>query len=270
MCAQNIRVGWPTAFDKLFHPRVAIDWLPWLVLAAAGVTIVATHAPRLWQRWLVALACVFAMAIPTRLLAGSVYVTTRWTISEKLGVLALWSLLFAAIWFTLSLGRHNRQPLLRSGLLLIATFGIAVTITASGAITIGELAGVAAATLFGTVAVAWICGTLADGPSNSAGPLAVMLVSLILLGYFYAQLSATHAACLAISVAAAAGWLPDIWPRQPLARAALRTILAADRLTEHSAKSSEHRKRSVPLCRPPSPRAHRLAPPASRSSSWSQ
>ncbi len=225
MFAQNVRVSWPTAFDKLFHPRVALDWLPWLVLAAAGITLLAAYAPRHWQRWLLAVACVFALTIPARLLAGSVYVTTRWSTLEKLGVLALWSLLFAALWLTLSLGRPNRQPLLRSGLLLVVTLGIAVTITASGAITVGELAGVAAATLCGSVAVAWFCGTVADGPSHSAGPLAVMLGSLILLGHFYAQLSATHAACLAISVAAAAGWLPKIWPRKPLAEAALRSAL---------------------------------------------
>ena len=58
-----------------------------------------------------------------------------------------------------------------------------------------------------------LCGNLADGPSSAAGPLAVMLGGLILLGYFY-ELTATNAALLAISLAAAAGWLPT-----PLAQA---------------------------------------------------
>ena len=68
MVAQNVRVGWPTALDKLLHPRVAIDWLPWLVLVAAAISALAAYAPRSWQRWLVALACVFAIAAPLRLL----------------------------------------------------------------------------------------------------------------------------------------------------------------------------------------------------------
>ncbi len=224
--AQNLRIGWHTALDKLLHPRVAIDWLPWLVVGAAAVTLLAAYAPRNWQRWLVALAGAFALTVPLRLLAGSVYVTSRWTAGEKLGVLLLWSFLFAAWWLTLSLGRHNRLPLARSAILLLVALGISLTLTASGAVTLGELGGVAAAALFGTTAVAWATGSLADGPSNSAGPLAVMLGSLIFLGYYYSQLNLPNAALLGVSLAFAAGWLPSHWPERDAGQIALRAALA--------------------------------------------
>ncbi len=225
MVAQNVRVGWPTALDKLLHPRVAIDWLPWLVLVAALISVLAAYAPRSWQRWLVALACVFAIATPLRLLATNASAMSRWSLGEKLGILAFWSAAFAACWLTFALGRLNRQPLLRSGLLVVVALGISLTVAASGALTLGELGGVAAAALLGATGIAAALGKLADGPSHAAGPLAVMLGGLILLGYSYSSLAPTNAALLAISLAAA-GWLPTNWPRHSGWRAVLRTTLA--------------------------------------------
>ena len=46
MVAQNVRVGWHTALDKLLHPHAAIDWLPWLVVVAAAISFLAAYAPR--------------------------------------------------------------------------------------------------------------------------------------------------------------------------------------------------------------------------------
>ena len=132
MVGQNVRVGWPIALDKLLHPRVAIDWLPWLVLAAALISALAAYAPRSWQRWLLALACVFAIAVPLRLLASNASAMSRWTLGEKLSILAFWSAAFAACWLTFALGRRNRQPLVRGGLLFAVALGISGTVAASG------------------------------------------------------------------------------------------------------------------------------------------
>jgi hypothetical protein len=225
MVAQNVRVGWHTALEKLLHPHAALDWLPWLVLIAAGISTLATYTPRTWQRWLLALACIFAFAVPFRLLASNAAAMGRWTAIEKLGILAFWSASFATLWLTLALARRNRQPLVRGGLLAVVALGIAVTIAASGAITLGELAGVAAASLLGAIGVASALGRLDDGPSHAAGPLAVMLGSLILLGYTY-DLTAANAALLAVSLAAAAGWLPLGRPDQAPWQAAIRAALA--------------------------------------------
>jgi len=211
MVAQNVRVGWSIALEKLLHPHAAIDWLPWLVLVAAGINTLAAYAPRSWQRWLVALAGVFAVTVPCRLLASNAAAMASWTATEKLGALAFWSATFAALWLTLALGRRNRQPLVRGGLLVVVALGTSITLAASGAITLGELAGVAAAAALGATGSAAALGRNADGPSHAAGPLAVVLGGLILLGYTY-DLSATNAALLAVSLATAGGWLPLHFP----------------------------------------------------------
>src|SRR5476649_1616215 len=52
------RVGWRAGVGALFQPREAGDWLPWLVMAAVGITVLAVYSPRNWQRWIVALAAV--------------------------------------------------------------------------------------------------------------------------------------------------------------------------------------------------------------------
>ena len=225
MVAKNVRVGWQTALEKLIHPHAAIDWLPWLVLVAAGISTLAVYALRTWQRWLVALACVFALAVPFRLLASNAAAMSRWTVTEKLAILAFWSVTFAAVWLSLALGRRNRQPLVRGSLLAVVALGISVTLAASGAITLGELGGIAAATVLGATGSASVLGRISDGPSHAAGPLAVMLGSLILLGYSY-DLSATNAALLTVSLAAAGGWLPTNWPPHSGWQAAFRAALA--------------------------------------------
>lgn len=207
MTLQHVRTSWPTAWDKLLHPRVGLDWLPWLVLVAALITALAACAPPTWRRWLVALAAAFTIAVPLRLLASNAAAMSRWTLGEKLGVLAFWSLLLAALWTTLALGRRSGQPIVRSALLLVTTAGVALTLAASHSITLGEHAGVVAATLFGAIAAAWWTGQIDAGPSRAAGPIAVALLSLILLGYTY-DLTATNAALLTVALAASAGWLP--------------------------------------------------------------
>ena len=135
---------------------------------------------------------------------------SRWSLAEKLAILAFWSTAFAAL-LADPRARPPEPPAARPQrtLLVVVALGIALTLAASGALTLGELGGVAAATLLGPLAPPVLLVELADGPSSAAGPLAVMLGGLILLGYSY-DLSATNAALLAISLAAAAGWLPNL------------------------------------------------------------
>lgn len=207
MATQYLRIGLPTALDKLFHPRVGLEWLPWLVLVAALIATLAAYAPRPWQRWILSFACLFAIAVPLRLLASNAADMSRWSVATKLGVLAGWSLLLAATWATLALGRRNGQPLVRSGLLLVTVCGIAVTLAASGSIVFGELAGIVAATLLGAAGSARVFGRMETGPSSAAGPLSVALVGLILLGHSY-DLTTTNALLLLIAIAASSGFLP--------------------------------------------------------------
>jgi len=110
---------------------------------------------------------------------------------------------------------------------------------------LGELGGVAAAALLGTTGSASAFNQLADGPSSAAGPLAVMLGGLILLGYSYSRLSPANAVFLAVSLSAAAGWLPTGWPRHSGWRTALRAAPAARNTDPRPSGSSCRRARSV-------------------------
>jgi hypothetical protein len=229
-----LRHGGNVALRMLLSPSSARDWLPWLMLAVLCITILAAYVPRAWQRWIVALASVFALTVPVRLLAGSVYATTRWSLGEKLFVVILWGAILFALWTTLALGRANRQSWLRGALLVVVASGIAMTITLSGSFSYGELAGVAAAAITGAllaqVALNWRAADTATfanyhGLSGAAGPVALILGGLLLLGHFYAELSSPNVALLAISLAAAAGRLPTNWPAAPGGRAVFRIAL---------------------------------------------
>jgi hypothetical protein len=227
------RVGWRAGIGLLLGPREAGDWLPWLVMAAVGITVLAAYAPRNWQRWIVALAAVVTAAAPARLLAGSVYVTSRWSALEKLGVIVVWAAALALVWTLLAMGRANGQPRLRSGLLVAVAIGMAATLTLAESFTYGELCGVAAAALTGALLAGEACFSTpgktgnadSDGLSGAAGAIAMALGGLILLGYFYAELSAASAALLVVALVAAGGRLPTAWPRGSLGQAVFRATL---------------------------------------------
>ncbi|HEY4233554.1 MAG TPA: hypothetical protein VGM76_09010 [Lacipirellulaceae bacterium] len=229
--------GWQAGIGSLTAPREAGDWLPWLVMAAAGITVLAAYAPRNWQRWIVSLAAVIAVAAPARLLAGSVYVTSRWSALEKLGVIMVWSAAFAMVWTLLAAGRANGQPRVRGGLLIMFAVGLAIALAIAGSFTYGELCGVAAAAIAGAVVARVPLSRVlkhdspadADGDdlglSGAAGAIAMALGGLILLDYFYAELSGVSAALLVVALVAAGGRLPVAWPRGPTGQIACRAML---------------------------------------------
>lgn len=234
------RVGWRAGASSLFQPREAGDWLPWLVMAAAGITVLAAYSPRNWQRWIVALAATVAAAAPARLLAGSVYVTARWSLVEKLCVIVAWAAALALTWVLLAAGRINGQPRIRGGLLVVVAIAMAAVLTLTGSFTYGELCGVMAAAIMGAIGsasalVAISKGSptvsppelllLADGLSGAAGAIAMTLGGLVLLGYFYAELSAASAALLIAALVAAGGRLPIAWPHGPIQQTLVRTAL---------------------------------------------
>jgi hypothetical protein len=222
MIAQQARAGLPAALEHLTHPRASIDWLPYLLLVAAALPALAAYASRTWQRPLLALTLFFTLAVPMRLLASNAAAMARWTTTEKLAILAFWTFAFAALWATLSLGRRNGQPLVRSLLAILVALGTAITLAASGSFTHFDLGVVATSALIGTTAIAFLLQAAEAGPSSAAGPLAILLLSLILLGNTY-ELTTVNAALLVIAIAASAGFLP--LPSQNAAAAAIRITL---------------------------------------------
>jgi hypothetical protein len=225
------RVSWPAGFSSLLQPREAGDWLPWLVIAAIGITVLAACAPRPWQRWIVALAVLLAVVAPVRMLAGSVYVG-RWSVVTKLAAIACWAPALAIVWTLLAMGRANAQPRLRGGLLIVVAIGLAVALTLAGSFTYGELCGVMAAALTGSLVTCSLTPNsprrVADadlGLSGAAGAVAMALGGLILLGYFYAELTTGSAILLLAALVAAGGRLPTGWSLGPIGQTALRAGL---------------------------------------------
>jgi hypothetical protein len=250
--AMAARVGWQTGFGTLVEPREAGDWLPWLVVAAVGITVLAAYAPRPWQRWIVAIAALLAIVAPVRLLAGSVYVTSRWSALEKIAVVALWAAALAAIWTWLAVGRACGQARLRSGLLIVVAIAMAVILTLSGSFISGERCGMVAAALTGALVSRLLIRSLATstaddepGLSGAAGAISMSLGGLILLGYFYAELKITVAILLGAALCVAGGNLPAGWPEGKIWQAALRsglclTLLAAAFATAWFTMQADH------------------------------
>lgn len=208
MFAAHARAGWSNALNHFAHPRSAIDWLPWLVALAAAIATLAAYSPRTWQRAILMLAFAFTLAVPLRLLSTNAAAMARWTTTEKLAILAFWTVAYSALWLTLSLGRRNGQPFTRSALLIVVTLGTAITLAASGSFTHFELGLITTTALLGAATIAFILKESASaGPSSAAGPLAIMLLSLILLGVTY-ELTTTNAILLTVALAASAGYLP--------------------------------------------------------------
>jgi hypothetical protein len=244
--AMAARSGWQRGFDTLLSPHEAGDWLPWLVIAAVAITVLAAYAPRPWQRWLVSLAALLALIAPVRLLAGSVYVTTRWSTAERIGVILVWFVALAATWTILARSRPCRRGRLRGALLILVATATAIALTLSGSLISGERAGIVAASLTGALAAHLVLtkirrnreanertsGRTADsntaapasepdpGLSGAAGALTMSLGGLILVGYFYAELARASAFFLLAALCAAGGPLPT--SRNTLWSASLR------------------------------------------------
>jgi hypothetical protein len=250
--AMAARVGWQNGFDSVVAPREAGDWLPWLVVAAVGITVLAAYSPRPWQRWIVALAALLALVAPLRLLAGSVYVTSRWSALEKVVVVVMWAAALATIWTWLALGRACGQARLRGGLLIIAAIAMAVILTLSGSLVSGERCAMVAAALTGALVSRLVMRgrtttTVDDKPgiSGAAGAITMSLGGLILLSYFYAELKLAAAILLGAALCVAGGNLPAIRPAGRIWQAGFRAglclaLLAAAFVVAWIAMQADH------------------------------
>jgi hypothetical protein len=211
------RAGFAGAMTALVAPHEARDWLPWAATLAAGATVWVAHATAS-SRWVGhLLATVIALAAPTRLLGGSVYLVSRWSAGERIVYLALLAGAMGLVWWLLEAARDDDQPLVRGLLLIYVGVGTAVTVTLSGSFAYGELCGVVAAALTGALLAGVLkpaspedgtAGAAPDGLGGAAGVVTMSLGSLILLGYFYAELTSADALLLAVALVAAGGWLP--------------------------------------------------------------
>lgn len=225
------RVNWSSALAKLWRPHEARDWLPWLLLLAVGLGILADYATGWWGHWTRGMACFFAASVPLRLIKP--HLVLPWSFLTKVALCICWSGVIGLVWWTLTAGRDGGRPLIRSGLLAVVAVGMAATITLAGSFSYGEFACVVAAAITGTLAgealvQSW--GMTAptdwnDGLAGASGVLAVAFGGLALLSYFYVGLGALKTALLLLAVAAAGGWLPTNWPQSALGQVVSRIAL---------------------------------------------
>lgn len=199
--------GLPPAFERFVAPREASQWLPALVVAATVVALV-THAGRRGRYAAVVLGVVLAIGLPLRLLWGSVYTTSQWTAGETAAWIAGIGAALLAIGVLLARQTTEPSPGLKTlrdlmpGGVMIA---VAVVLATSGSLSYARLAGAAAAAL---------CGAALGGfriPKDrlvgvkSAAPLTATLGgAMVLLGYFFAEVTAINALLLLAALAATA------------------------------------------------------------------
>jgi hypothetical protein len=213
-----------SGFRSLVEPREAVHWLPHAVLLAAGIAALSNNAYRVVRQFALVLSVALVIGLPLRLLAGSAYVTLRWTVFEKLAHLSLLSATFALSWLLLGTAGDDEHPRLRPLLLIAVSTGAAVVIALSGVFVYGELCGVVAAAVTGTLASAVADDTryprirvpffpLRATPSpwrlsGAAGAVTCSLGGLVVLCVFYGELTPVNATLLLLSLALGAGRLP--------------------------------------------------------------
>lgn len=209
---------------SLIEPREAVHWLPHAVLLATGIAILSNNKRGSIARLALPLSAALVVGLPIRLLAGSAYVTIHWSLLEKFAYIALLSATFGLTWLLLGSAREEEHPRLRPILLIGVAVGAAVVIALSGVFVYGELCGVVAAAVTGTVASAVADDTryprirvpffplrAAPSPwrlSGGAGVVACSLGGLIVLCGFYGKLTPGNAALLFLSLVLSAGRLP--------------------------------------------------------------
>ncbi|HEX4412893.1 MAG TPA: hypothetical protein VH107_04640 [Lacipirellulaceae bacterium] len=228
------------AIASITRPQTAADWLPIIVLLALGVgLLLAQSAPR----WIgIGLAGLLALAVPLRLLCTNARLTSEWTATEKLACVCLLASAFGAIWLTLARNENARTAKTQLLLLLIDATGIAAALTISGVLVYGQACGSLAAALAGTALasafVHWQNRNSVDeahdaseafgwssGFPAAAGVITFSLGGFIILGHFFADLSATSALLLFVSLAAAGGPLFEgLLRRAAWQHAVIRTL----------------------------------------------
>lgn len=247
--------GFVLALRSFAQPQEAAYWLPILVLLALGANLVLIAAPRSGRWFASALAGFLTIAATLRLLSGYAGFTyNHWSAAGKLGCLALFTGTLGLLWTLLaSKGDIAQKSPERQPLLVLVAVGMAVVLTLSGVFVYGEYCGAIAASITGAALACTVLGATGspglslskpasaslgpstnsvgvfddfDAVSGAAGVLTFSLGGLIILGYFFASLTATNMVLLFISLAAAGTAFPAVLNNRPAwQRLATRSVL---------------------------------------------
>ncbi len=227
--AGNLGLVWHT--ESAAQVRLGTDWLPalgrglrelsnsvttpseargWLPLAVAlGTLLSCLPASTLGKQRALELAWLgLCVALPWRLLYGSVYLTRDWTHFEaSLWLAGLGLVLWLSMWL---LPKFARQVPRWTGVCVMTLLfvSLAMTLLMSGSKVYGILGIGLAAGVFPAAAVL-MSHTSPDDHPQTLRTLLLLFSGLIMLGYFFAELTAVNALLLYVSFLLSAVTWPD-------------------------------------------------------------
>lgn len=213
--------GWGHAAQSLIRPTEAVEWLSIIVLLALGVSLLLIAVPLAYRRYAWVVVFLFTVAAAMRLLAGNERVRLMPGGMQVICLLALVAVLIFFWWLLSARGSGTPSQVARVVLVIVVAVGAAAVLTLSGVLVYGQLCGAVAAALTGCGVARLVAPAAVDGPYSlagfrgAAGVIVLSLVGLIVLAHFFAELSASNAALLLVSLAAGGGPVPTGLSRQP-------------------------------------------------------
>jgi len=196
ICGHLMATGWTG-----FPPVDTINWLPYFALVAMLLGILHEAlplSPRLWLRLLV--FALFSAGVMCLLLKPRLQ--SDWTFSQGL----VWVVCLAVGMVALgvvcdALCRQSpAKPIATPLFLLIPSGGAVIALVLSGSLLLGQLAAVLAAAVFGS----FILGLRQIALGKGVAPVfATLFSTLIVSGYYFAELPASSALLLAVAPALA-------------------------------------------------------------------
>jgi|GEM_PF-6197436 len=181
-----------------FPPIDVTEWLPWfcLGLVAIGSVLAVLRGPA----WLQS-----AMALP--LIAGAILLLVRpkfafdWTIGQGLVRVAALTLAGVCLFGLLSWRARRTSPALCCASLLLVSSASALVLLMSGSQKLGQVGGMLAAATAGSL-LGLMLARRTSGAAFAPLPWVLLQGSLLLCGYFYAELSWQHASLLCLAALA--------------------------------------------------------------------
>jgi hypothetical protein len=197
-----------------FPPIEAQGWLPYLAALAALVSIVNALVPK--ARWL-------NVALSAMTLAATVFLITR-PLHGRLAPVQLWLTLGIIgagmfIWWALLEALAHRVPGAPvPALLMFTAIAAALVLMNSHTQRLAQLSGSAAVVLAGAVLLSWWAKLTPIG--GTVLTFTIIVLGLVVAGYFYADITIPHAILLAAApLTAWIGQLPGIRQRRRLSLA---------------------------------------------------
>jgi len=172
-------------------PHVALDWMPWIAIAAGAGAVAAERASGAAR---LALRLVVALVITAVVVSGAV---ASLGVAKVAIAAVLAAVLIALVWSAFGAAREGsaRQPLL----LAVVAGGTGLSLMVDSSQQIGQLSGALAVAL-GACMLVNVGKTRVAFPPAASGAAVVLLGALILNAHLYADFSLGYVALLVIAL----------------------------------------------------------------------